>query len=50
MIISPHPYAANLYTAGGGSLHAWKFLPIIGRYVVKMLEGKLGDHMARRWA
>ena len=27
----------------------WKFLPIIGQYVVEMLKGGLSREMTRRW-
>ncbi|KAI5866133.1 sarcosine oxidase [Durotheca rogersii] len=49
-IISPHPAAGSLYVATGGSFHAFKFLPIIGKYVVQMIEGTLPEEYARRWA
>ncbi|KAF2458503.1 sarcosine oxidase-like protein [Lineolata rhizophorae] len=49
-IISPHPRVSNLYMATGGLFHAWKFLPVIGEYVVSMLEGTLDDETSRRWA
>jgi sarcosine oxidase / L-pipecolate oxidase len=49
-IISPHVNVPNLYIAGGGSFHAWKFLPNIGKYVVQMLRGELEDVLAERWA
>ena len=49
-IISPHPRSQNLFIAGGGSFHGWKFLPNIGSYVVQMLTGKLPAEMAQKWA
>lgn len=49
-IISPHPRSKNLYIATGGSFHGWKFLPIIGDYVVQMLDNKLGAEFSKRWA
>ncbi|KAI1474869.1 sarcosine oxidase [Daldinia eschscholtzii] len=49
-IISPHPASKNLYIAAGGSFHGYKFLPIIGKYVVQMLHGKLSEELTRRWA
>ncbi|KAE8443743.1 hypothetical protein EG329_001423 [Mollisiaceae sp. DMI_Dod_QoI] len=49
-IISDHPRCKNLYVATGGSFHGWKFLPIIGKYVVKMLEGTLEQDLSSRWA
>ncbi|ESZ92479.1 hypothetical protein SBOR_7142 [Sclerotinia borealis F-4128] len=49
-IISAHPRCQSLYIATGGSFHAWKFLPIIGDYVVKMLDNELDADFAKRWA
>jgi sarcosine oxidase / L-pipecolate oxidase len=39
-----------LYVAGGGSFHGWKFLPVIGDYIVDMLQGTLATEYADRWA
>ena len=47
--ISPHPRCDNLYIATAGSFHGWKFLPIIGEYVVQMLRGALPEEMRARW-
>lgn len=49
-IIAPHPECQGLYVATGGSYHGWKFLPVIGRYVVEMLSGALSKECAERWA
>jgi sarcosine oxidase / L-pipecolate oxidase len=49
-IICPHPHSKNLYIASGGSFHAWKFLPILGKYVVAMLQGELDSDLAKKWA
>ncbi|KAI1086254.1 FAD dependent oxidoreductase [Rostrohypoxylon terebratum] len=49
-IISPHSAAKGLYVATIGSFHGFKFFPIIGSYVVKMLEGTLEPDLAKRWA
>ena len=49
-IISPHPHCTGLYIGTGGSFHSWKFLPTIGKYVNAMIDGKLEDDKARRWA
>lgn len=49
-IVSPHPNSRNLYIAGGGSFHRWKFLANVGSYVVEMLEGKLDAEKAQKWA
>ncbi|EED14355.1 sarcosine oxidase, putative [Talaromyces stipitatus ATCC 10500] len=48
-IISAHPYCRNFFIATGGSFHAWKFLPILGKYVVQMLEDRLDPDLAQRW-
>lgn len=49
-VISSHPHCQNLYIATGGSFHGWKFLPIIGDYIVQLLEGKLEEDLVKRWA
>lgn len=49
-IISPHPKCKNLFIATAGSFHGWKFLPTLGSYVVDMLQGKLDQEAAIRWA
>ncbi|KAH8178502.1 FAD dependent oxidoreductase domain-containing protein [Sarocladium implicatum] len=49
-LITPHPHCPNLYLATGGSFHGWKFLPVIGDYVMDMMEGKLPKEYADRWA
>lgn len=49
-IIAAHPHCKRLYIATGGSFHSWKFMPTLGRYVVKMLQGKLDPEHASRWA
>ena len=48
--VTEHPVANNLYIATIGSFHSYKFLPIIGKYVTEMLEGKLGAEHQKRWA
>ncbi|TIC99292.1 L-pipecolate oxidase [Colletotrichum higginsianum] len=49
-IISPHSASKNLYVATCGSFHGWKFLPILGKYVVQMLEGSLEEKLAKKWS
>ncbi|KAH0529335.1 hypothetical protein TsFJ059_004096 [Trichoderma semiorbis] len=49
-LITPHPHCEGLYVATGGSFHGWKFLPVIGDYIVDMLHGLLGADYADRWA
>ncbi|KAF2446496.1 sarcosine oxidase [Karstenula rhodostoma CBS 690.94] len=47
----PHPRLGNLNIAVGGSFHSWKFLPIIGKYVVNVLNGiSNGEEKDGRWA
>ncbi|KAI1874479.1 hypothetical protein JX265_004687 [Neoarthrinium moseri] len=49
-IISPHSAASQLYVATCGSFHGWKFFPILGKYVLQMLDGKLAPDLKGRWA
>ncbi|KAL4966313.1 NAD(P)/FAD-dependent oxidoreductase [Aspergillus stella-maris] len=49
-IISPHSGAKGLYVATCGSFHGFKFFPVIGNYVVQMLEGKLEPELQTKWA
>jgi hypothetical protein len=49
-IISPHPASKNLYIATCGSFHGWKFFPILGKYVVQMLEQTLDKSLEAKWA
>ncbi|KAL8759836.1 MAG: hypothetical protein Q9199_000483 [Rusavskia elegans] len=48
--ICPHPRCTNLFVATAGSFHGWKFLPIVGGYVVQMLQNTLGEEMVQRWS
>lgn len=46
----PDPRLSNLYFATAGSFHSWKFLPIIGKYVVKVLKGESnGEEKDKAW-
>lgn len=36
--------------ATGGSAHAWKFLPLIGDWVLDSVEGKLDPELAEKWS
>lgn len=49
-LIAPHPHSEGLFLATGGSFHGWKFLPVIGDYIVAMMEGTLEAEYAARWA
>lgn len=48
--ITPHTHCKNLYIAAAGSWHGFKFLSVIGEYVVQMLEGTLSEEMRSRWS
>ncbi|KAF2720170.1 sarcosine oxidase [Polychaeton citri CBS 116435] len=47
--VCPMPNAKNLFVATAGSGHGFKFMPIIGKYVVAMLEGNLDPEYAELW-
>ncbi|OAL28762.1 hypothetical protein AYO22_02627 [Fonsecaea multimorphosa] len=47
--ICPSPTNANLFIATAGSGHGFKFMPIIGKYVADMIEGKLDAEYAELW-
>ncbi|RYP06412.1 hypothetical protein DL765_009497 [Monosporascus sp. GIB2] len=49
-IISPHPSSKGLYIATCGSFHGFKFFPVLGKYVVQMLENSLTPELAEKWA
>ncbi|KAK4221187.1 hypothetical protein QBC38DRAFT_505114 [Podospora fimiseda] len=49
-IISPHSGVDSLFVATGGSFHGFKFLPIIGKYVVQMLSDELDPALQNKWA
>lgn len=48
-VISDHLHCQNLYIATGGLFHGWKLLPIIGKYVVQLLDGTLKDEPHQGW-
>ncbi|KGQ03341.1 L-pipecolate oxidase [Beauveria bassiana D1-5] len=49
-IVSPHAAAKGLYLATCGSFHGYKFFPVLGKYVVQMLEGDLSAELQAKWA
>lgn len=49
-IISPHSAAKGLYLATCGSFHGFKFFPVLGKYVIQMLEDSLSPELKTRWA
>ncbi|OKL58134.1 hypothetical protein UA08_06584 [Talaromyces atroroseus] len=48
-LITPHPAHKNLDIAIGGSAHGFKFLPVLGKYIVDMMEGTLDPEIAQKW-
>lgn len=49
-VISPHAASKGLYVATCGSFHGWKFFPVLGKYVVQMLEDSLHPKLKEKWA
>lgn len=48
-LVGQHPEHEGLSLAVGGSAHGFKFLPVIGKYVVEMLEGQLDRETEGQW-
>lgn len=46
----PQKQAKGLYIATCGNFHGWKFFPVLGKYIVQMLEGELEEELVRKWA
>ncbi|KAI1333261.1 FAD dependent oxidoreductase [Xylariaceae sp. FL0255] len=49
-IISPHAAANGLYIASCGSFHGYKFFPVLGKYIIQMMEGRLSPELREKWA
>src|SRR5690242_17094153 len=49
-IISPHAAAKGLFVATCGSFHGYKFFPVLGKYVIQMLEDGLRPDLKEKWA
>lgn len=49
-IISPHSAAKGLFVATCGNFHGWKFFPVLGKYVLQMLENSLEEDLKQKWA
>lgn len=49
-IISPHSGAKGLYVATCGSFHGYKFFPVLGKYIIQMIEGALAPNLREKWA
>ncbi|KAH8423951.1 NAD(P)/FAD-dependent oxidoreductase [Aspergillus melleus] len=49
-IVDYHPEHDGLFLATGGSGHAFKFLPVLGRYVADSFERKASQEQRDKWA
>ncbi|KAJ3542727.1 hypothetical protein NM208_g3942 [Fusarium decemcellulare] len=49
-LVAPHPRTSGIHLATGGSAHGWKFLPIIGDFIVDSMEGTLAPELKHKWA
>ncbi|OAL53101.1 sarcosine oxidase [Pyrenochaeta sp. DS3sAY3a] len=47
--VCPSPTNGNLFIATAGSGHGFKFMPVIGKYVVDLIEGKLSEEYKDLW-
>ncbi|KAH8702352.1 putative fructosyl amino acid oxidase [Talaromyces proteolyticus] len=48
-IIDHHPILDGLFVATGGAGHAFKFLPVLGRYVADCFENTASQSIRRKW-
>ena len=48
-IISPHS-TDGLFIATCGSFHGFKFFPVLGKYVIQMMEGTMEKELVDKWA
>ncbi|KAL4789807.1 FAD dependent oxidoreductase [Aspergillus venezuelensis] len=50
-ILDFHPdyESGNVFVAGGGSGHAFKFLPVLGPYLTQAWSGTLPQNLANKW-
>ncbi|PYH43003.1 NAD(P)/FAD-dependent oxidoreductase [Aspergillus saccharolyticus JOP 1030-1] len=44
-----HPDYENLFVATGGTGHAFKFLPVIGKYIAGAFQRKLSPELTAKW-
>ena len=49
-VLDRHPELTNVWLVGGGSGHAFKHGPVIGRYVVSLLDGHRPDEEEARFS
>ncbi|KAH6692483.1 FAD dependent oxidoreductase [Plectosphaerella plurivora] len=48
-IIDAHPTVKGLFLATGGAGHAFKFLPVLGKYVADCFENKAPKEVRHQW-
>ncbi|KAJ5081654.1 hypothetical protein NUU61_009918 [Penicillium alfredii] len=48
-IIDHHPTLKGLFVATGGAGHAFKFLPVLGRYIVECFENTAPEALRAKW-
>ncbi|KAH7168160.1 FAD dependent oxidoreductase [Fusarium sp. MPI-SDFR-AT-0072] len=48
-IVDHHEVRDGLFLATGGAGHAFKFLPVLGRYVVDCFENKASEEIRHKW-
>ncbi|KIL86901.1 l-pipecolate oxidase [Fusarium avenaceum] len=48
-IMDYHPDYKNLFIGGGGSGHAFKFLPVLGECMTGAINKTLPSHLAEKW-
>ncbi|KAJ5531668.1 hypothetical protein N7527_005061 [Penicillium freii] len=48
-IIDRHPVMDGLFVATGGAGHAFKFLPILGKYVADCFENRASSELRQKW-
>ncbi|KAK4124534.1 fructosyl amino acid oxidase [Parathielavia appendiculata] len=49
LLVCGHPRWKNFFLATGDSGHSFKLLPVIGKHVVELVEGRLADDLAAAW-
>ncbi|OAL05184.1 sarcosine oxidase [Phaeosphaeriaceae sp. SRC1lsM3a] len=47
--VCPSPTHGNLFIATAGSGHGFKFMPVIGKYVADLIEGKMSEDYVDLW-
>ncbi|XEV01125.1 hypothetical protein FSHL1_006412 [Fusarium sambucinum] len=48
-IADHHPQLDGLFIATGGAGHAFKFLPVLGKYITDCFEGKASTELRNKW-